>query len=181
MNGRNHKKEFPVLLASFLLVLALISAGQIQAEELSRVKLDPTSPQKVTLVVGKSIIIGTPEPVKRVSLVTPEIADAMVLTPRQIYLTGKGPGTTNVTIWEKDDRVSAILQVEVSPDISRFKEALYRILPEEKEVQVTATHESITLSGSVSSTTSLSQVWPWRNRIFPRRLSIYSRSAEFTR
>jgi pilus assembly protein CpaC len=124
----------------------------------SRLKLETTSPQKLHLTVGKSIIIQSPGMVKRVSLVSPEIADAMVLTPHQIYLTGKAPGLTQVTLWDVGDKVIGILDLEISPDLSRLKEMLHKILPEEKDVRINATHDQITLSGTVSSSTNLTQV-----------------------
>ena len=123
-----------------------------------RLKLETTSPQKLYLAVGKSIIIQSPGSVRRVSLVSPEIADAMVLTPQQIYLTGKAPGITHVTLWDVDNKVIGILDLEISPDISRLKEMLHKILPDEKEIRVNATHDQITLSGTVSSSANLSQV-----------------------
>jgi pilus assembly protein CpaC len=123
-----------------------------------RLKLETTSPQKLHLTVGKSIIVQSPGAVKRVSLVSPEIADAMVLTPQQIYLTGKASGLTHVTLWDVDNKVIGILDLEISPDISRLKEMLHKILPEEKDVRINATHDQITLSGTVSSAANLSQV-----------------------
>lgn len=123
-----------------------------------RIRLETASPQRVNLTVGKSVIIQSPGPVKRVSLVTPEIADAMVLTTTQIYLTGKAPGITNVTLWDVNEQVMAILDLEISPDLSRLKEALHKVLPDEKDIKVNATHDYLTLSGTVSSTTNLSQV-----------------------
>ena len=111
-----------------------------------RLKLETTSPQKLSLTVGKSIIIQSPGSVRRVSLVSPEIADAMVLTPQQIYLTGKASGITHVTLWDVDNKVIGILDLEISPDISRLKEMLHKILPDEKEIRVNATHDQITLS-----------------------------------
>jgi pilus assembly protein CpaC len=123
-----------------------------------RITLETTSPQKLNLTVGKSIIIQSPGGVKRVSLVAPEIADAMVLTPHQIYLIGKTPGITNLTLWGTDNKVIAILDLEVSPDISRLKEMIHKVLPEEKDIRVSTTHDRIALSGTVSSTSNLSQV-----------------------
>jgi len=123
-----------------------------------RIKLETTSPQKIDLVVGKSIIIQSSEPVKRVSLVVPQVADVMVLTPQQIYVIGKTPGITNLTLWRGDGEVSAVCELEVSPDVARLKEKLYEILPEEKDIRVTVSHDRITLSGTVSSTLNLSQV-----------------------
>jgi pilus assembly protein CpaC len=123
-----------------------------------RLKLETTSPQKLHLTVGKSIIIQSPGAVRRVSLVSPEIADVMVLTPTQIYLTGKASGLTHVTLWDVGDKVIGILELEISPDISRLKEMLHKILPEEKDIRINSTHDQITLAGTVSSATNLSQV-----------------------
>jgi len=169
MNARIDKKNL-VFLLCLIIVACLVFPLQSRGEGPSRIKLETTAPQKLSLTVGQSLIIATPEPVKRVSLVSPEIADAMVITPRQIYLTGKAPGTTNLTLWESEDKVSAVVHLEVSPDISRFKEAMYKILPEEKDVQVTATHENITLSGNVSSTASLSKVLALAESYFPKKV-----------
>ena len=135
----------------------------------SRITLQTTSPQKLSLTVGKSAIIQSPESIKRVSLVAPEIADAMVLTPNQIYIYGKAPGITNLTLWV-NNKISAIIDLEVSPDISRLKETLYKILPEEKDIKVTAAHDHITLSGTVSSTSNLSQVLALTESYFPKNV-----------
>jgi len=139
-----------------LFSLFLFSKEEGLAQGLQRITIDATVPQKVNLTVGKSLLIQSPEPIKRVSLVAPEIADAMVLTPHQIYLTGKAPGVTTLTVWV-ENKVWSILDLEVSPDISRLKEALHKILPEEKEIRITTTHQDITLSGTVSSASALTQ------------------------
>jgi pilus assembly protein CpaC len=123
----------------------------------ARIILETTTPQKILLTVGKSIIIGSVEQIKRVSIATPEIADATVLTPRQLYVVGKSAGTTNLTLW-KGNEVFAIADLIVSPDLSQLKQKIHEILPDEKDIQVTATHDRITLSGTVSSTANLSQV-----------------------
>jgi pilus assembly protein CpaC len=82
----------------------------------------------------------------------------MVLTPQQIYVTGKASGLTHLTLWDVGDKVIGILELEISPDISRLKEMLHKILPEEKDVRIHSTHDQITLSGTVSSAANLSQV-----------------------
>ncbi len=136
----------------------LLNDGWGQTAGQTRLKLETTSPQKLQLTVGKSMVIQSPGTVRRVSLVSPEVADAMVLSLNQIYLTGKAAGLTQVTLWDVENNVIGILDVEISPDLSRLKEMLHRILPEEKDIRVNATHDQITLSGTVSSATNLSQV-----------------------
>jgi len=151
-------KKFSIAFLILFTFSFLLSAfSLVWAQGTPRITLETTSPQRISLTVGKSAIIQSPEPVKRVSLVAPEIADAMVLTPHQIYLAGKAPGVTNVTLWV-DSKVSAIIDLEVSPDISRLKEVIYKILPEEKDIMVTTANDTIILSGTVSSTSNLSQV-----------------------
>ena len=152
-------KKFNIfLLLSFVFIFCQVSSHTCRAEGLSRITIEATQPEKLQLSVGKSIIIQSSEKVKRVSLSAPEVADAIVLTPYQIYITGKTSGVSNLTIWKAGDKVSAIAELEVSPDIVRLKEKLHEILPEEKDIRVTTSHDRITLSGTVSSTAVGSQV-----------------------
>ena len=157
METKNMKKKIlkKTYFLGFLgiLVLAFVIPCFAWAQGPPRITLETAAAQKLSLTVGKSVILGSSEPVKRVSLGTPEgipeIAVAMVLTPRQIYLTGKNPGVTNLTVWGTNDKI--VMDLEVSPDISRLKEMIQKIMPEEKNIQATATHDNITLSGTVSN------------------------------
>jgi Flp pilus assembly secretin CpaC len=60
-----------------------------------RIKIESTASQKINLTVGKSTLLQSPTQVKRVSLVAPETADAMVITPHQIQLTGRARGSNS--------------------------------------------------------------------------------------
>lgn len=157
-----------------ILILALAIPASLWADGPSRISLEKVSTQKLSLTVGKSVILGSPEIVKRVSLGTPqgvpEIAVAIVLTPRQIYLAGKNPGVTNLTIWGAGEKILVVLDLEVSPDISRLKEMIQKIVPEEKDIEVTATHDNITLSGKVSSVANASQVLAVAEPFFPKKV-----------
>ncbi len=112
----------------------------------------------MTVTVGKSVVIDSGTPVKRVSLAAPDVADALVLSPRQVYITGKNPGVTTLTLWSDPDRLSRIFDIEVQPDIARLKAKLHELMPGEKDVRVMTSNGGIALSGSVSSTGNLSQV-----------------------
>ncbi|NIS71314.1 MAG: type II and III secretion system protein family protein [Proteobacteria bacterium] len=155
---RNSPGTKAVKIASVFLVLVFIlgfpSGGS--AGDPAAVISQDQRPNKLSLLVGKSIIIRSTKPVKRVSLAAPEIADFVLLSPSQIYLTGKTPGITNLTLWE-NEKISAIYDLEVAPDVSRLKEKLHAILPGEEDLRVIATHDSITLAGTISSTANLSQ------------------------
>lgn len=139
------------------------------AQDINQVVLETSRPQKLALTVGKSTIITSPAPLKRVSLAAPEIADAIVLSPQQVYLVGKAVGITNLTLWRADDSVFIVLDLEVSPDLARLKEKLNEILPGE-DIRVMATHDSITLSGVASSTASLAQALAIAESYAPKKV-----------
>src|SRR5574340_1032245 len=70
--------------------------------------------QQMKIAVGKSVIDDVLVPIKRASLANPDIADAIVLSPRQIYVTGKGFGMTNLTLWGKDEQVISYVGIRFS-------------------------------------------------------------------
>jgi len=113
--------------------------------------------RKLELVVGKSTVLQTAKAAKRVSVANPDIAELVLVSPHEIYITGKAPGLTNLTLWHNKE-VSAVYDLEVRYDISRLKQKINELLPGETNLRVMATHNSVTLAGKVSSAARLSQI-----------------------
>ena len=113
--------------------------------------------KKINLMSGKSLVLHTAKPVTRVSIASPEIASYLTLSPQEIYITGKAAGVTNLIMWQKD-KIVGIYDLEVAYDLSRLKEQIHEIFPQEKDIRMIASHGSITLSGCVSNSSNLSQV-----------------------
>ena len=107
--------------------------------------------QRFELGVGKSQVVDLTTSIKRASLANPEVADTVVLTPKQIYLTGKAIGVTTLTLWKENGELFSAFDIRVSPDLSQLREQLHKILPDEPGILVTATHDHINLSGTISS------------------------------
>jgi len=126
--------------------------------------------QQVSLVVGKSTVINMPVAIKRASLADPKIADAMVLSPKQIYVTGKGYGTTNLTLWGKDGEVLAILDLDVGVDLVRLKQQIAELLPDETNVRLRGTHDHVTVFGTVSSEARSSQILALAEAYAPKKI-----------
>jgi pilus assembly protein CpaC len=126
--------------------------------------------QALDLVLGKSTVVDVPVAIKRASLADPAIADAIVLSPKQIYVTGKGYGSTNLTLWGKDDQVLAIFDVEVAFDVTRLKEQFKQLLPEETNLQLVSSNDHLTLSGTVSSPAKLSQALAVAEAYSPKKV-----------
>lgn len=126
--------------------------------------------QQVGLVVGKSTVLDMPVAIKRASLADPLIADAIVLSPKQIYVTGKGYGSTNLTLWGKDDQVLAIFDLDVGVDLTRLKQHLDELLPDETNLRLKGTNDHVTVSGTVSSEARLNQVMAVAEAYAPKKV-----------
>jgi len=170
MKIRTMEKRVSLIAILWVTVISLLVPLGAWGEDSSPVTVETSSPQKLGLTVGKSTILKSQLVIKRVSVGSPEIADVVVLSPQQVSVTGKTPGVTNLTFWKKDDTVSTIIDLEVSPDISRLQQMLEQLLPEEKNIHVSASHDSITLSGTVSSQAGLSQSLALAEPFFPKKV-----------
>jgi len=126
--------------------------------------------QELDLVLGKSTVVDVPVAIKRASLANPAIADAMVLSPKQIYVTGKGFGSTNLTLWGKDDQILAIFDVEVVLDMARLTQKFSRLLPDETNLRLICSNDHLTLAGTVSSPAKLSQALAVAEAFAPKKV-----------
>lgn len=145
-----------ILVLTALLLFVLTSVTQASGPQ--RVSVSSMTSQKLPITIGKSIIVESADTVRRVSIANPEIADTVVLTSRQIYVTGKASGMTTLTLWSEANRISAVFDVEVIPDVAALKEKIHQMFPGEEGVKAVATHDSITLSGTVSGAGNLTQI-----------------------
>lgn len=118
--------------------------------------VETREPQKLELISGKSLILKSAKPITRISEPVAGIASVLTLSPYELYITGKGVGTTNLIIWH-DKKMAAIYNLEVTYDLSILKQKIHEFLPEENGIKVFAAADGITLSGRVSSAANLSQ------------------------
>jgi pilus assembly protein CpaC len=148
---RKPGRPLVVSLTMVLLLFPVVSwAVDYMQSEIRNVK-------EINLFVGKSVILRSIENIKRVSVAAPEIADLNLISRNEVYLTGKAVGVTNLTLW-KEAKAPEVYELVVSFEVSRLKQKLHDLLPNEKDLRVIATHNSITLAGTVSSSANLSQV-----------------------
>ncbi|TKB44274.1 type II and III secretion system protein family protein [Thalassotalea mangrovi] len=94
--------------------------------------------------------------ISRVSIGNPEIADILVLRQGTLYVVGKSLGHTNVLIWDKNDKVIDILNLEVSHDLNGLRERFYRYLPDEP-IGIESSQGNLVLTGEVTSLNKMSQ------------------------
>lgn len=137
--------------------IIILSCTGAFGEGLTTQAIQVNEPQELRLTVGESRIVETEAAFKRASVANPEVADQIVLSSKQLYLAGKGVGTTTLTLWGQDGRVANVFQVRVSPDVTRLKEQIHVMLPHEPDIQVMSSHDHITLAGNASNMESLNK------------------------
>ncbi|WP_120633463.1 type II and III secretion system protein family protein [Ruegeria sp. EL01] len=120
--------------------------------------------------MSRAIVVESEQPFAELSIANAGIADISSLSDRTIYVLGKAPGTTTMTLFDGAGNLIANVRVRVAPDVTEFKERLRQILPAE-QVEVRTANDGIVLSGTVSSAAKLARALELAERYAPERVS----------
>jgi len=107
---------------------------------------------------GKSQVLETPGSYTDLMIGDPKIADVVPLTTHSVYVVGKTVGATSLSIYGPGKRLMAAVNVVVDPDIAGLQSRLRDVLPDEHDISMRASNDSLVLSGTVSSPAALHQV-----------------------
>ncbi len=110
---------------------------------------NPSTETRVPLTAGHSTVLSTDFAILRIAVTNPGIADATVVSPREVLIDGKSTGTISLIIWGADRRVQ--YDVVVEPAIPTLQQNLQTLFPGE-DLQVSLNDEAIVLTGHASST-----------------------------
>jgi pilus assembly protein CpaC len=141
------KRAFAILLLVIMVLPPTARAGQVAARAADAVGTNQT--EQVDLLVGRSTIIKMDRPITRVSLSTPDIADALVTTPYELLVHGKLPGTISLLVWGDNGRIKTY-DVAVKRDLSNLETQIRKLFPGE-EITATSNGKDVVLAGVVSS------------------------------
>jgi pilus assembly protein CpaC len=150
------------------LALAVSAAPAVVAESIRVMRGEAASALQVPM--NRAVVVESDTPFAELSIANPGIADISTLSDRSIYVLGKTPGRTTLTLLSADGRLISNVEVHVTPDIAEFKERLRQILPSEK-IEVRTANDGIVLSGTVSSIGRLDRALDLAERYAPGRVS----------
>ena len=105
--------------------------------------------ERVPVTAGRSTVVPTDFAITRIAITNPEVADAVVVQPREILIDGKKAGTVSLIVWGADRR--AQYDIVVEPAITTLEQHLQTLFPGE-DIAVSVSEEAVILSGQVSST-----------------------------
>ncbi|WP_300031964.1 type II and III secretion system protein family protein [uncultured Roseobacter sp.] len=148
--------------------MALIAPTAASAETLRVVAKETNSTLNVSM--NRAVVVESEIPFAELSIANPGIADISSLSDRSIYVLGKSPGMTTLTLLDAAGQLITNVEVRVAPDITEFKERLQQILPGER-IEVRTANDGIVLSGTVSSAQKLSRAIELAARYAPDRVS----------
>ncbi len=148
-------------------VLPIVASPSV-AETLRVVRSGTSSTLGVPM--NRAVVVESDVPFAELSIANPAIADISSLSDRTIYVLGKSPGLTTLTLLDATGKLITNVEVRVSPDLSEFKERLKQILPNER-IDVRSANDGIVMSGTVSSAQRLQRALDLAERYAPERVS----------
>ena len=156
------------LLGLTLCAAPVLAPAPASADTLRVVNRGTNAPLNVPM--NRAVVVESDIPFAELSIANPGIADISSLSDRTIYVLGKSPGLTTLTLLDAAGQLITNVDVRVAADVSEFKERLRQILPGER-IEVRTANDGIVLSGIVSSTQRLQRALDLAERYAPERVS----------
>lgn len=133
-------------------LLCLSSVGRaadaIGVPSVLRVDREVGAVRETTLEVGQNRLLVLSEPIVRVAVADPNVADLKVVTPDQVLLTAKGAGATDLTLWNRENQ-AFVIALQVVRNVDALRKQLKELFPREN-LTVSAAGDLVVLSGEVT-------------------------------
>jgi pilus assembly protein CpaC len=147
---------FRPLLGAVLASAALLLSGAeawAQASNTLKVELGGSAPvsRRLSLPKGKSAIIDLPVDARDVLVSNPKVADAVLRTPRRLFVLGVGSGETDAVFFDGAGRQILSLNIRVDQPVSAVEDTIHAVAPD-ANVKVEAVNDSLVLTGTVADT-----------------------------
>lgn len=134
--GGDHRQNtfrLPGLLAASKAVAAVMvtvfglmgSVGDVQADSGIFSLEDPAKISRVSITINKSETLRFRRPFDHALPANPDYADVQVLSDNALYIIGKKPGQTRVTVSD-GGKILGVIDVEINYDIAALRKALQR-------------------------------------------------------
>lgn len=112
--------------------------------------------QLIRVPVNKSVLVDFSVPVREVRLAKPEFAEVHPISPKQILVTGKSFGTTQMIVWIDGDQ-QRVFDLAVDLELERLVASIRSAVPRSR-VKAYALLDSVVLTGSVPDADSAERV-----------------------
>jgi pilus assembly protein CpaC len=111
---------------------------------------DASSHQRLTLALNKAAVVQLDQDARDVLVSNPDLVDAVVRTPRRIFLLANKVGQTNAFFFDSQGKQILTLDIRVEKDVVDLSGLMKASLPN-SAIQVQAMNDNVVLTGSVAS------------------------------
>jgi len=155
----NHFASFRCMVGvTFAALVTCLSANAAQASAGSQVARQDGA-NDLSLVVGRSVLLDTAQPVQRVAVGLGDFAEATVISPSEIMVNGKTAGETTLILWEAGGN-REFFNLTIRPSTTAAVDRLEGVRREIRSelpgqtVRVSEENGSVFLRGTVNDLTS---------------------------
>ena len=108
------------------------------------------APQHISLGLNKAVVVELDRDARDVFIANPQIADAVVRTPRRIFIMSLKLGQTNAIFLDAQGRQIGTLDIAVGSDVSDLNTQIARELPGTR-ISAQGLNDTVVLSGNVNN------------------------------
>lgn len=154
---RNRHSKYIVLAAAVLVGMSPRqgAAATVLESQAQPAQNEAGAPGRLTVTVGKSLIIDSPLPIQRISVANGDLVEAVGVNPKEVLINGKAAGDTSLIIWQQGgSRLLYDLTVRMSTaKLDAVRQQLAREFPNEN---ITINYENDTpfVRGTVKDVTA---------------------------
>jgi pilus assembly protein CpaC len=145
--------------ASFAILLALFGAQTLGAQMLAAAEqstpiigaIDSEAKlRKMSLGIGKAVIIDLPADVKDVLVADPTIANAVIRSSRRAYMIGVKAGQSSIFFFDIQGRQIVGFDIAVTRDLNGLRATLKQMFPH-SDIRAEGLGDGVVLSGSAAN------------------------------
>jgi pilus assembly protein CpaC len=141
---------FPVSAPPAVQPFTSTASGETETRIIKIAAAAEGAPQHISLALNKAAVIELDTDARDVFVANPQIVDAVVRTPRRIFLMSLKLGQTNAIFLDGAGKHIATLEIVVGSDVADLNNQLKREMPDSK-IHAEALNDNVVLTGTVNS------------------------------
>ena len=148
--SRQNAKAALALICATMTGLAPVAAPVVATAQTRAAVSTGATPQLINLPRGTSFAVDLPADARDVIVSNPQVAEAMLHSPRRITVIGLAPGETDAVFLDAAGRTILAVRVRVDAGTSALQDTLSRVVPG-SQIRAEAVNDSIILTGTAAS------------------------------
>ena len=123
--------------------------------------------------VNKSQVLKVDRAYSKALIGNPDVADIVPISDTSVYVLGKKPGTTSLTLYDRSSHLIAVVDVVVGPDVISLKRQLSDLIPGDA-ISARMSNDSIVLEGMVRNAVEADQAMQIAQTYSPKVVNLLS-------